>query len=80
MGILPAIGALYDPTLGCVQGRGSAFTCTSFSMTILSGMRERWQPKGWTVFLSGSKAENCCQIGSMMYGGSAGTGTLLREA
>ena len=34
-------------------------------------MRERWHPSGWFVSRSGSRAENCCQMGSMMYGGNA---------
>ena len=47
----------------------------------VSGIRGRWQPKGWLVFLSGREALNCWKtVGSMMYGGTAGTGTLLREA
>jgi len=31
----------------------------------LSGMRGRWHPSGWLVRLSGIRAENCCQMGSM---------------
>src|SRR5215211_51267 len=30
--------------------------------------------EGWFVCLEGNKARNCCQRGSMMYGGMAGTG------
>jgi hypothetical protein len=37
-------------------------------------MRERWQPSGWFTSLSGSKAQNCSQMGSMKYDWIAGTG------
>src|SRR3712207_3541529 len=40
-------------------------------------MRGRWQPRGWSVCLEGNRARNCCQTGSMMYGGRAGTGSML---
>jgi hypothetical protein len=52
-------------------------TCTSFSKTTLSGMRGRWQPSGCSSFLLGRRTQNCCQIGSMMYGGAAGMERLL---
>jgi hypothetical protein len=28
------------------------------------GYAGRWQPKGWSTSLSGSKVENCSQMGS----------------
>src|SRR5215207_5617070 len=39
-------------------------------------MRSLWHPSGCAISLSGSRAENCSQITSMMYGGMAGTGML----
>jgi Cation efflux family len=53
-------------------------TWSSFSKTTLSGTRGRWQPSGWFTSLSGRRAANCSQMGSMMYGGTAGTDRLLR--
>src|SRR5918995_777853 len=41
-------------------------------------MRGRWQPRGWSTFLSGRRASNCSQTGSMMYGGTAGMERLLQ--
>ena len=43
-------------------------TWMSFPKITLSGMRGRWQPKGWFVVRSGKRASNCSQTGSMMYG------------
>jgi hypothetical protein len=34
--------------------------------------------RGWSTFLSGSRAANCSQTGSMMYGGTAGMERLLQ--
>ena len=56
------------------RGNGGA-ACSSFSKTMRSGMRERRQIKGWSTSLSGNKAENCSQIGSMKYERIAGMGT-----
>jgi hypothetical protein len=40
-------------------------------------MRGLWHPKGWFTSLSGSSAQNCSQMGSMMYGWMAGMRRLL---
>jgi hypothetical protein len=71
-GRAPLVG---DPVVGAAEHQDLH---TSFSKTTRSGMRRRWHPSGWFISLSGSRAANCCQMGSMRYGGSAGTDRLLR--